>query len=204
VNHGTHYKGFSISFERSEDAREDAVCNVQVSDISSRDFRIDRPNAAAQLKAALDQAIAKIDAIAGGVPTWASAPMTVLGHRIRFTTEINEDGSLLIYGRQDSMAKGIRISHVTNKDVVNVSIAARPLGQTSRRTFEFKIPVSVAESGKLASKISKLCAAKKIYTKAPSTPLTMVSIDVGDFKQEFKVKDAVAFKRHLLQYLKGN
>lgn len=202
VNHGTNYKGFSISFEQSEDSSDDNVCNVQVSDKPSRDFRIDRPGSADLLKAALDQAIAKIDAVEASVPRWAKSTVTVLGKAVKFKIDINSDGSLLIRGRS-GWSKSIDISHETSSDVIRVSISAKPVGQTSNRTFVFKIPVSVAESGKLSSKINELCAAKKIYAKPP-VDATVVSVDVGGFKQEFKVKDAVAFKRHLLQYLKGN
>lgn len=205
VNHGADYKGFSIALETSENARSnDAICNVQVSDIPSRDFRIDRQDGADHLKAELDRAIAKIDALATRIPSWANAPIMALGYRIKLKAELKDDGSLQVRGRQHSTLKAIQISHNTSEDFIKVVVVARPTGQPSRRTFELKIPVAVAESGKLASKINELCAAKKIYAQPPAVELTTVSVSVGDVKREFKVKDAVAFKKHLLQYLKGN
>ena len=83
-------------------------------------------------------------------------------------------------------------------------MTAQPRGATSRRSFDFKLPVSVAEAGQLPAKIREYMAAKNVFQSAPKSALTTVIVDVGDVKRSFEVRDAVAFKKHLLQYLKGN
>jgi hypothetical protein len=166
-------------------------------------FRIDRPDSASRLKTELDNAIAKVDGHSSNVPAWASVPIAVLGQRIDFTVH-PDTTSMTIRGSAYSASKSIRIRHDVEQDFISVSVTAQPFGYPSKRTFDFKIPVAIAESGKLASKINELCAAKKIYVRPPTIELTTIYVDVGDIKHEFKVKDVAAFKKHLLQYLKGN
>lgn len=203
MNHGTKYKGVSISFETSDEHHNDAYCYALVDDTAvSGVFRIDRPDSASRLKTELDNAIAKVDGHSSKVPAWASVPITVLGHRIDFT--VHPGISTTIRGSAYSASKSISIRHDLEQDFISVSVTAQPFGYPSKRTFDFKIRVAIAESGKLALKINELCAAKKIYVRSPTIELTTIYVDVGDIKHEFKVKDVAAFKKHLLQYLKGN
>lgn len=181
---------------------------VSVSDDGIRgSARISTEAGGQQLARLLDAAIEKTTNYSKLVPSWATSPMTVLGEQLDPNVDIEDDDKLTVKFRTKQMwhKKIITIFRwTTGSPHVFISVTAHPRGATSRKSFDFKLPVSVAEAGQLPAKIREYMATKNVFQSAPKSALTTITVDVGYIKRSFEVRDAVAFKKHLLQYLKGN
>lgn len=205
INHGATYKGFSISIDNDDIISDNKYVVTLSDDPIGTPVKATANNAAEQFALRINAAIAKVDEMSTKVPDWAKQPITLMGVKLNPVIELDSDGDIVVSTRNWSTSSiAVQLHYVVGKPNIAISVTAKPRGATSNRTFDFKIPASFAESGQLPAKLRELCNAKNIFQSTAQGMGATVVVDVGSVKQTFEVKDAVAFKKHLLQYLKGN
>lgn len=198
------YHGINITVFDSED---DADCiDVLVSDqVVGKPTAKSSPNLYALLAQRIDAAMLTIDKVSNDMPDWVKKPLKIMGTQIDLKLDI-DDGKVTVEGRPKNWSSNITTylywNHGDSHVIVNITARAR--GSISNKTIKFKLPVKVAEEGKLPEMIREICKTKNIFQSKDSSNITTVVVDVGDFKETFQVRDATAFKKHLLRYLKGN